>query len=43
VTDRELAAGLLLAERVVRGAADLGLIAHCGDAFDIYALPERVP
>ena len=27
--DRELAAGFLLAERVIRGADDLGTIAHC--------------
>jgi len=30
--DRELAAGFLLAERVVRGADDIGTIAHCTDA-----------
>src|SRR5579862_4995351 len=30
--DRELAAGFLLAERVLRGADDLGAIAHCTDA-----------
>jgi FdhD protein len=29
--DRELAAGFLLAERVIRGADDLGTIAHCTD------------
>src|SRR5437868_11899971 len=29
--DRELAAGFLLAERVIAGAADLGTIAHCTD------------
>src|SRR3954468_8247717 len=29
--DRELAAGFLLAERVLRGADDLGTIAHCTD------------
>src|SRR5713101_9089846 len=29
--DRELAAGFLLAERVVAGADDLGTIAHCTD------------
>jgi FdhD protein len=30
--DRELTAGFLLAERVIRGADDLGAIAHCRDA-----------
>ena len=30
--DRELAAGFLLAERVITGADDLGTIAHCTDA-----------
>jgi FdhD protein len=30
-SDRELAAGFLLAERVIRGADDLGTIAHCTD------------
>jgi FdhD protein len=30
--DRELAAGFLLAERVLRSADDLGVIAHCTDA-----------
>jgi FdhD protein len=30
--DRELAAGFLLAERVIGGADDLGAIAHCTDA-----------
>ncbi len=30
--DRELAAGFLLAERVLRSADDLGAIAHCTDA-----------
>jgi FdhD protein len=30
--DRELAAGFLLAERVIAGADDLGTIAHCTDA-----------
>jgi len=30
--DRELAAGFLLAERVIAGADDLGAIAHCTDA-----------
>jgi len=30
--DRELAAGFLLAERVIRSADDLGTIAHCRDA-----------
>src|SRR3954471_7315939 len=30
--DRELAAGFLLAERVITGADDLGAIAHCRDA-----------
>jgi FdhD protein len=30
--DRELAAGFLLAERVIRDADDLGTIAHCRDA-----------
>jgi FdhD protein len=30
--DRELAAGFLLAERVIRGADDLGTIHHCRDA-----------
>src|SRR4029079_7144453 len=30
--DRELAAGFLLAERVIAGADDLGTIAHCSDA-----------
>jgi FdhD protein len=30
--DRELAAGFLLAERVIRGADDLGTIKHCVDA-----------
>ena len=29
--DRELAAGFLLAERVIAGADDLGTIAHCTD------------
>jgi FdhD protein len=29
--DRELAAGFLLAERVIAGADDLGTIAHCSD------------
>jgi FdhD protein len=29
--DRELAAGFLLAERIVRGADELGTIAHCTD------------
>jgi FdhD protein len=29
--DRELAAGFLLAERVISGADDLGTIAHCAD------------
>jgi FdhD protein len=29
--DRELAAGFLLAERVITGADDLGTIAHCSD------------
>src|SRR5262245_49479986 len=29
--DRELAAGFLLAERVIRGSDDLGTIAHCTD------------
>ena len=29
--DRELAAGFLLAERVIAGADDLGTIAHCAD------------
>src|SRR5207302_10696895 len=29
--DRELAAGFLLAERVITGADDLGTIAHCTD------------
>src|SRR3954467_3383144 len=29
--DRELAAGVLLAERVITGADDLGTIAHCTD------------
>src|ERR1700730_6678555 len=29
--DRELAAGFLLAERVIRSAADLGPAAHCPD------------
>src|SRR5947209_7223437 len=29
--DRELAAGFLLAERVIAGATDLGTIAHCTD------------
>src|SRR3954467_6206191 len=29
--DRELAAGFLLAERVIAGADDLGAIAHCTD------------
>jgi len=32
--DRELAAGFLLAERVIRTADDLGTIAHCTDAVD---------
>src|SRR3954467_3538073 len=30
--DRELAAGFLLAERVITSADDLGTIAHCTDA-----------
>jgi FdhD protein len=30
--DRELAAGFLLSERVLKGADDLGAIAHCADA-----------
>lgn len=30
--DRELAAGFLFAERIIRGADDLGTIAHCRDA-----------
>ena len=30
--DRELAAGFLLSERVVRGADDLGAIEYCADA-----------
>src|ERR1041385_3300956 len=29
--DRELAAGFLLAERIITGADDLGTIAHCSD------------
>src|SRR5216684_5437398 len=29
--DRELAAGFLLAERVIRSADDLGTVAHCSD------------
>ena len=29
--DRELAAGFLLSERVIRGADDLGTVRHCGD------------
>src|SRR5712692_1291829 len=29
--DRELAAGFLLAERVIRSADDLGTVAHCTD------------
>ena len=29
--DRELAAGFLMAERVITGADDLGTIAHCSD------------
>ena len=29
--DRELAAGFLLSERIVRSADDIGAIAHCGD------------
>jgi FdhD protein len=32
--DRELAAGFLLAERVIRGADDLGTIEHCVDSGD---------
>jgi FdhD protein len=32
--DRELAAGFLLAERVIRGADDLGTIEHCVDSRD---------
>src|SRR5438045_8292768 len=32
--DRELAAGFLLAERVIRAADDLGTIAHCTDRAD---------
>src|SRR5438132_11205741 len=32
--DRELAAGFLLAERVIRSADDLGTIAHCVDRGD---------
>src|SRR5215475_10294731 len=33
--DRELAAGFLLAERVIRGADDLGTIAHCAEGENI--------
>jgi FdhD protein len=33
--DRELAAGFLLAERVLNGADDLGTIAHCADGENI--------
>src|SRR5712692_9235137 len=32
--DRELAAGFLLAERVIRSADDLGTVAHCTDRGD---------
>jgi FdhD protein len=34
-SDRELAAGFLIAERVIRGADDLGTIAHCADGENI--------
>jgi len=39
--DRELAAGFLLAERVIRTAEDLGTIAHCTDGVDSPAKAGR--
>lgn len=40
--DRELAAGFLLAERVIRTADDLGAIAHCTDATAPGDHPENI-